>query len=578
MHTSIKLETPCEFINVTPLNPLISKCQIKVCYVSDEPNRNKSVITKDVARSMANSLPGSPIVGYFNEATGDFEEHNRTIDISNGKFTIKDSTRPYGFVDLGAKVWFQKFLDDGEVEREYLMTEGYLWTGQYPEAKRIVEEGNNQSMELDENFLNAYWTKDNKGKPQFFIINEAIISKLCVLGEEFEPCFEGANITTPQITFSFEDSFKEQLFSMMNQIKEILNEGGAPVFNTYAVEIGDTLWNSLYSHLEASFPQTLEDGYVCGSTYRIEGIYEEKGQKFAILQNRANSKYFRMNFTLDESTGFAASAELVEVTKTYVPAAQPQFALSDVEAFELEYAKKKKEDKEEKEEEEKPEDKKEEAGDDGKSEGKEDKEEKSEEPEDDDDEEEKKKKKSKFAKDEEEKEEKICPKCGKPVSECECEDEKEDEEKNKKSQDKKAKYNLDEIQEYTELQQRYSELETNYNTLVSEHESLKETVSSLTEFKAQIERKDKEAMINSFYMLSDEDKKDVVENIDKYSLDDIEAKLSIICVRNKVSFNLDEDNNTQTDPITYSLHGADITDESTPAWVKSLRSVAKNMK
>jgi len=49
MHTSIKLDTPVEFINITPLNPLISKCQIKVCYVSDEPNRNRSIITKEVA-------------------------------------------------------------------------------------------------------------------------------------------------------------------------------------------------------------------------------------------------------------------------------------------------------------------------------------------------------------------------------------------------------------------------------------------------------------------------------------------------------------------------------------------------
>jgi hypothetical protein len=55
---------------------------------------------------MANSLPGSPIVGYYNEATGDFEEHNRMIDISGGKIKFKDTTRPYGFVDLNAKVWF----------------------------------------------------------------------------------------------------------------------------------------------------------------------------------------------------------------------------------------------------------------------------------------------------------------------------------------------------------------------------------------------------------------------------------------------------------------------------------------
>ena len=35
MNTSIKLNTPCELIDVTPLNPMISKCQIKVCYVGD---------------------------------------------------------------------------------------------------------------------------------------------------------------------------------------------------------------------------------------------------------------------------------------------------------------------------------------------------------------------------------------------------------------------------------------------------------------------------------------------------------------------------------------------------------------
>ena len=113
MHKSVKLDTPVEFINITPLNPLISKCQIKVCYVDDKPNRNGSVITKETAKQMANSLPGCPIVGFYNETKGDFEEHNRVIDISNGKFEIKDTTRPYGFVDLSAKVWFQKFLDDG---------------------------------------------------------------------------------------------------------------------------------------------------------------------------------------------------------------------------------------------------------------------------------------------------------------------------------------------------------------------------------------------------------------------------------------------------------------------------------
>ena len=91
-------------------------------------------------------------------------------------------------------------------EHEYMMTEGWLWTGQYEEAKRIIEKGNNQSMELDEKLIDAYWTKDANGKPQFFIINEAIISKLCILGEECEPCFEGA-----------------AFFSLLNDFREIMS-------------------------------------------------------------------------------------------------------------------------------------------------------------------------------------------------------------------------------------------------------------------------------------------------------------------------------------------------------------------
>ena len=69
-HVSIA-NSPIELVEITPINPLISRCVIKVCYVGDEPNRNGSIITKEVAKQMANSLPGSPIVGFFNEATED---------------------------------------------------------------------------------------------------------------------------------------------------------------------------------------------------------------------------------------------------------------------------------------------------------------------------------------------------------------------------------------------------------------------------------------------------------------------------------------------------------------------------
>ena len=511
MHTSIKMDSPIEFINITPLNPLISKCQIKVCYVGDEPNRNRSVITKEVAKKMANSLPGCPIVGFYNEDKEDFEEHNRIIDVSNGEFRIKDTTRPYGFVDLNAKVWFQKFLDDGVNEHEYMMTEGWLWTGQYPECQRIIEHGNNQSMELDEKTLNATWTKNNNNKPQFFIINEAIISKLCTLGVENEPCFEGSNITAPTIQFAFEDGFKEQIVSMMSELKDLLNKGGEKVFTRYSVEIGDALWDALYSHIEGK--------------YSIESVCEEGEQKFAVLT--ADNNYYRLDFSVNEEgvVEFAAEAATLE---NYTPAEEPQFSADAV----AEYASKKKK-KDDKEEDEEPKD------DDGK------------EPpakkEDDD----------------------------KKPSDDESDDDEDEDEKKKKKKDKKSKYNLEEVQEYVELSAQYSALEENYNNAQSRISELENRLAELTTFKKGIEKAEKVKMIDSFYMLSDEDKKDVVTNIDTYSLEDIEAKLSIICVRNKVSFNLDDDKHDDA-PTTYNLNG-EGNDDGVPAWVKAIRAVASEM-
>lgn len=309
MNASIKLDSPIEFINIQSINPLISKCQIKVCWVGDEPNRNRSVITKETALGMAQTLPGSPIVGLYDEYKEDFEEHSRQFEISNGELKIKDITKPYGFVPTDAKVWFAKYRDMDEVDREYLCTEGYLWTGQYPEAQRIITEGNNQSMELDPNLINAEWSKDANGNPQFFIINEAIISKLCILGNDCEPCFEGANITNVQ--FSLDDAFKQQLFSMMNKVEELLNEGGKdmPEENVNIEEQVDT---SVVEDVAETAPECAEV-----TSEENNGISEENVDKIEESELSENDN------TTEDSTenDDAANDE---------PAPAPEYSLDDI--------------------------------------------------------------------------------------------------------------------------------------------------------------------------------------------------------------------------------------------------------
>ena len=534
-HISIPLEDmPIEILEITPVNPLISKCQIKVCYVGQEPNRNMSVITKEVATELAASIPGCPIVGLYNEEKGDFEEHNRIIEVSSGKFRIKDATRPYGFVSMDAKVWFQWFEDDG-VKHEYLCTEGYIWTGQYPESQRVIQKGNNQSMELDEDTIDAFWTKDNNGKPQFFIINEAIMSKLCILGEDMEPCFEGASVGPVQ--FSFEDDYKNKLFSFMNKMQEILsNEGGTPVFNTYAVEIGDSLWSAIYDWLWMN----RRDDDFC-----IHGIYEDGSQKFVILRNRKDLTYYRLNFSLTEEGGFVAEGSLEQVAPDFKPV-DSVFAAADVEAFEATFKAA--------HEEEKPAD-----------------------PE-------------------------LAPEADPepveepaPVEEPVVEDpapvveeepveapaEEEPVVESHEDEEKPVAYNLEEVVEYQELLSKYAALEeqnaqlnNTINELNNSIASLTEENKGLTEFKQTIDREKKMDLIKSFYMLSDDQKKDCIDNIDKYSIDEIEAKLSVICVRNKVSFNLDK-KPEEEQPMTYNLDSVKDEDAGLPAWVLRVKEVEK---
>ena len=462
MHQSFATIDSPEFINLQPLdiNPLMSSCEIKVLYIGE--NRNRSYITKEVATEMSKTLRGAPIVGYYRQDKEDFADHGEKVTIDDQGIKFECMTVPYGFVSPDAKVWFQKFEDVDDlgntVVREYLMTTGFLWTGQFPECKGAVEgDGKPHSMELDENSLNGEWSKNINEDMEFFIINDAVFSKLCILGEDVEPCFEGSSITAPKVssTFNLDDDFKQTLFSMMQDLK-----------------------------------------------FALEG-----GQETMVLENTEK--------TLDKTNE--------SVVTEFENVSEGQSENSDVTA-QTEFEKKEDEKKEEapadnKESEVPAEKKKKE------------------------DEEYKKCEKKDYEKKEEEKEAPAQTSA----------DEKKDEEKKEEKKFSFEEYSALE-EKITSLQKEYAELETKYQALVA--------------FKNEVEEEKKDALINSFYMLSDEDKKDVVENKAQYSLEDIEAKLSVICVRKKVNFEL-EDNTTDV-ATTFNLNDAKT--ESLPAWINAVKN------
>lgn len=79
----------------------------------------------------------------------------------------------------------------------------------------------------------------------------------------------------------------------------------------FAIDIGN-LWSTIYDILVTKYP---DDDY--GSIYRIEGIYEEGTQKFAVIYRKDEVTMYKLNITI-ENDNIVLGEDIVEVEKTYV--------------------------------------------------------------------------------------------------------------------------------------------------------------------------------------------------------------------------------------------------------------------
>lgn len=153
---------------------------------------------------------------------------------------------------------------------------------------------------------------------------------------------------------------------------------------------------------------------------------------------------------------------------------------------------------------------------------------------------------------------------------------KQNDDKDEENKDENEGGDSEEDDEEDDDKKKYALLESKLAELESKFTALESEASSLREFKANVDGEKKDELIAQFYMLSDEDKKDVIEHKAEYSLDDIKAKLSVICFEKKVSFvkedNSENQNNVENNPVVFNMNNDD---SSTPDWVKAVKETEK---
>lgn len=347
-NTSVATIAAPEFVNLAEdaLNPGISKADVKVLYLGE--NRNGSFITKETAMKMSETLRACPIVGAYRKDIDDFGDHGEIIHIENGEITFDCATVPYGFVAPDAKVWFKEFTDYDEfgntVNREYLMTTAYLWTGQYPEIERCVKEGMGQSMELDGKSIDGHWAENSESGIEFFIINDASFTKLCVLGDGVEPCFEGASVEAPNISDKFsKEGFTTTLYNMMNELKFALAENAEKTDDSESVKEEETTeFAEKAEEVEEAadkavdFAENAEESIE--STESAEVVEENLDQESDFSANTEEEKESEEVVENTEESAdneFAEKDAEIETLKSEIASLQEKYSLLEAEAEEL---------------------------------------------------------------------------------------------------------------------------------------------------------------------------------------------------------------------------------------------------
>ena len=268
---------------VEKFNDTLSKARCRIFYKGG--NRNGTFITDEFAKELISTLHYVPVKGIYD--TDDYTDHGEK----------RSEGRIYGIVPETNNFAWEQHLDEDGVERTYACTDVYLFTALYPEASEIVNKG--QSMELYEPSL-KYHIAIMQGQ-KYVVFEHGSFLGLQVLGDDVEPCFEGASFFTLQK--SIEDTIQK--------IREYSNIGGKSEMPKINFKLSD---DQKYRYIwELLNPNYNEEGdWTCD--YSVCEVYDE----YALAFNYEAHCYERVYYTKDDSNDSVILGERIKVFITDV--------------------------------------------------------------------------------------------------------------------------------------------------------------------------------------------------------------------------------------------------------------------
>lgn len=264
---------------VEKYNDVLSKARARIFYQKE--NRNGTYITPEFAEKLLNSLPYTPVKGIYEG--DDYTDHGEK----------RSEGRIYGIVPENPNVSYEAHEDEDGVTREYACADILIFTALYKEAEDIV--GKSLSMELYEPAIRYHMAMFHGQK--YAVFDDGCFLGLQVLGDDVEPCFEGASFYTLQK--SIEDTIEK--------IKEYSKKGGNSQMKLNFKLSDDQKFSALWNLLNSEYN---EEGGWC-ITYSISAVYDD----YALAYSYEAGKYVRVYYKKDDEVD---SIEITETVPVYV--------------------------------------------------------------------------------------------------------------------------------------------------------------------------------------------------------------------------------------------------------------------
>lgn len=262
------------------VNDVLTKARCRIFYKLE--NRNGTYISDDFANELISTLHYVPVKGIYEG--NDYTDHGQS----------RTEGRIYGVVPESNNFAWETHLDEDGVERTYACSDVYLFSALYPEASEIV--GKSLSMELYEPSLQYHMAIIDGIK--YAVFDHGSFLGLQILGDNVEPCFEGASFFSLQKTI--EDAIQK--------IKEYSNRGGKSEMPKINFKLSDSqkhdyIWTLLNDEYNEENNWTV--------TYGICDIYED----YALVRNYETGKFERVFYKKNDEND---SVELGERVTVYI--------------------------------------------------------------------------------------------------------------------------------------------------------------------------------------------------------------------------------------------------------------------